>query len=322
MTKLVVLDLVVLDVLYLVFDDSPITVFILADKKKRKKKVDRFHLWASLFADDCGLLFNTREDLITGSNYIYRHLLRFGLRMHIGRGSDASKTEAMYCPPGNEVPYKGATTTDGFNVDDGYITFTSKFKYLGSIIHQSLTAGTDVNARIDQARAAFGALRKDVFANKHVEYKLKGKLYCAFVLQTLLHGSESWSMTEILLNRLRVFHNSCARAMCRVTMHHIIKHHIHNADLHKRLSIHSLDHYYNSRLLRWAGHVARMDMTRIPRKLLTGWVAHPRPIGRPYMNFGHTLKKALAAKKLPTAFAEWSPIAANRPLWRHHHTKL
>ena len=47
-----------------------LTTRVFADKKKRKKKVDRFHLWASLFADDCGLLFNTREDLITGSNYI------------------------------------------------------------------------------------------------------------------------------------------------------------------------------------------------------------------------------------------------------------
>ena len=105
-------------------------------------------------------------------------------------------------------------------------------------------------------------------------------------------------------------------------MHHIIKHHIHNADLHKRLSIHSLNYYYNSRLLRWAGHVARMDMTRIPRKLLTGWVAHPRPNGRPYMTFGHTLKKALKAKKLPTAFAKWRMIAANRPLWRQFHTTV
>jgi hypothetical protein len=275
-----------------------------ADPKARVKLVDRFQLWASLFADDCGLLFNTREDMIIASNYIYHHLLRFGMRMHIGRGLEASKTEAMYCPPRGETPYEGATATDGFNVDDGYITFTSKFKYLGSITHQSLTTATDVNARIGQARAAFGALRKDVFANKHIENKLKGKLYNAFVLQTLLHGSESWSMTELLLKRLRVFHNNCARAMCRVTMFHTIKHHIHNSDLHHRLSIQSLDHYYNSRLLRWAGHVARMDMTRIPRNLLTGWVEHHRPTGCPPVTFGRTLKKALVAKGLPVVFTD------------------
>ena len=51
-----------------------------------------------LFADDCALLFNTREDMIKGANYLYHHLRRFGLLMHIGKGTVASKTEAMFFP--------------------------------------------------------------------------------------------------------------------------------------------------------------------------------------------------------------------------------
>ena len=46
-------------------------------------------------------------------------------------------------------------------------------------------------------------------------------------------------------------------------------------------------------MLRWAGHVARMPEERLPRKLLTGWVEHPRPHGRPEQTFGHALDKAL-----------------------------
>ena len=31
--------------------------------------------------------------------YIFAHLRKFGLCMHVGRGNAASKTEAMYFPP-------------------------------------------------------------------------------------------------------------------------------------------------------------------------------------------------------------------------------
>jgi hypothetical protein len=60
------------------------------------RDVTIFELWASLFADDCALLFNSRDDLVIGANYLYHHLRRtwFGLLMHIGQGDIASKTEA------------------------------------------------------------------------------------------------------------------------------------------------------------------------------------------------------------------------------------
>ena len=77
-----------------------------------------------------------------------------------------------------------------------------------------------------------------------------------------------------------------------------------------------LDSYYHNRILRWAGHVARMPMTRAPRQLLTGWVAHSRPNGCPEMTWGRTLKKALKCKGLPVNFKEWRAIAEDRSEWR------
>jgi hypothetical protein len=64
-----------------------------------KAGVTTFQLWASLFADDCALLFNSREDLITGANYLYHHLCKFGLLMHTGKGTTPSKTEAVHVLP-------------------------------------------------------------------------------------------------------------------------------------------------------------------------------------------------------------------------------
>ena len=60
--------------------------------------------------------------------------------------------------------------------------------------------------------------------------------------------------------------------------------------------------------VRSAGHVARTPMSRAPRHVLKGWVAHSRPIGFPVMNFGRTLKKTLKRNELPTDFAMCSDL--------------
>ena len=57
------------------------------------------------------------------------------------------------------------------------------------------------------------------------------------------------------------------------------------------------------RTLCWVGHVARMDKTRLPRRLLTAWVANSRPIGGIEMTYGRSLER-------------WSKLAQDRPKWR------
>jgi hypothetical protein len=145
---------------------------------------------------------------------------------------------------------------------------------------------------------------------------IRGQVYTALVLTILLYGSEVWCLREDLFAKLRTFHNSCCRAMCRITMAHTYRHHIPSKQLYKRLGIAAVDQYYHRRLLRWAGHVSRMPMSRAPRQLLTGWVAHPRPTGSPLMTWGRTLKKALVRCGQSPDFTVWSKVAADRGEWR------
>ena len=116
--------------------------------------------------------------------------------------------------------------------------------------------------------------------------------------------------------KLRAFHRLCVRKLCRITMRQTQKYHIKADDNNKKLAIHSFHYYYHNRILRWAGHVARMDMDRLPRKLLTSWVNRSRPDGRPDITWGQTLKKALKARDIPTDFDEWSALAQDRAGWR------
>jgi hypothetical protein len=239
----------------------------MGEKSERKRGATTFEFWLSLFADDCALFFNTRSDLITGTSYLFNHLRKFGLLMHVGNGSVLSKTEAMFFPS-PRVKYSVADTSR-FNVIDvngsvaGFIDFTQEFKYLGSIIHSSLTSEADVDRRIKSATAAFGAL-KNIFTNRNIDLKIKGRIYTALCLSILLYGSEVWCLKEDLFHRLRSFHHRCARTMCRINIAHTIRHHISSESLFGRLDIESLDTYYHRRLLRWAGHIARMPLNRAP----------------------------------------------------------
>ena len=131
-------------------------------------------------------------------------------------------------------------------------------------------------------------------------------------MPTLLCGCEAWSLREDLFKRLRSFHNRCARSMCRVNLNHTYRHHITSASLFRRLGILDIDSYFQSRILRWAGPVARMPMSRAPRHLLTGWVSHSRPIGCPEMARSRALENALNSKGISKEFDEWTAIAKDR----------
>ncbi len=70
------------------------------------------------------------------------------------------------------------------------------------------------------------------------------------------------------------------------------------------------------RTLRWVGHVAHMDKPRLPRRLLTAWVANIWPIGGTEMTYGRSLEQWLKHAYLPVEFSEWSKLAQDRPKWR------
>ncbi len=111
-------------------------------------------------------------------------------------------------------------------------------------------------------------------------------------------------LQEDLVNRLRSFYNRCVRSTRRITMAHTIKHRITSKRLFERLGVGSFYSYYNRRLLRFPGHVARIPPDRMPRKLLTGWIEHFWPVVYAQMTWVHTLKKALKSTDLSTDFEQ------------------
>ena len=211
------------------------------------------------------------------------------------------------------------------------VTFTDQFRYLGAIISSSLTDDAEITNRIRSAAAAFGSLQRWVFGqsfgSKSLPLSSKGKLYGSLVLGILLYGCESWVLTQPLLQRLHTFHNGCVRSMTGRAARVPDGEHARRralAPLYSALGLTSIDKYISNRKLRWAGHVMRMDMSRLPRKFMTAWVDVPRERGRPVHSYGHDLARELNSIGFNLdrravgigASQSWGEAAQNRELWR------
>ncbi len=157
----------------------------MGERSFRKRDASSFDLWKSLFADDCAIFFNSRADLKLGTSYLFDHLRRFGLMIHIDVDTTLSTTEVVYFSP-PRVDYSNADTScfdirnaDGSTV--GFVDFTKEFKYLGSIIDSSLTSEADVDIRVKAATSAFDAL-KNVLTSLAVGLRVKSRTYNAIFL--------------------------------------------------------------------------------------------------------------------------------------------
>ena len=252
-----------------------------------------FELDASLYADDAALLFETREDLVAGTNIIYDLLVRLGLMMHVGRGDKASKTESMFIP-GYGHEYESGDTSRYLVNGDGFIDFCKVFTYLGSKISCDGTDDADINHRIVQASKMFGCLRKTL-CGKRIKIGTKYIMYNAYVLPILTFGSEFWRLTTKSLGKLESYHRKNVRAMAGLTTFQTWKERISAFELEEKCKatygstkigddgkvtmeehfgpcLRSMRSYVAERALRWLGHVARMPSDKLPRRMLSAWV--------------------------------------------------
>ena len=68
-------------------------------KKNNFEQGTLLSLFCVLYVDDGEFNFEDRDQLTRGLNLIYQQFTRFVLKMHIGKGKKASKTECVLFPP-------------------------------------------------------------------------------------------------------------------------------------------------------------------------------------------------------------------------------
>ena len=71
---------------------------------------------------------------------------------------------------------------------------------------------------------------------------------------------------------------------------------------------------FNSRRLRWAGHIARMEQSRNAYRVLVGKPEGKRPLGRPRHRWEGNIRMDL--REVSCDPGEWIDLAEDRDRWR------
>ena len=253
-----------------------------------------------LFADDCALLAHTEEALQTAVNRFAQAAKAFGLTISL------KKTEVLYQKPPRE-----AYTPPQINIEGYQLKAVEHFTYLGSVISNDATTTKDVDNRIAKASSSFGRLQKRVWQNHSLRLTTKIQVYKAAVVTTLLYGAESWVLYRKQVRLLERFHQRCLRAIMGIQW----QDHVTNEEVLQRADITSVESMLMIRQLRWAGHVSRMDDSRMPKAVFYSELCQgKRDRGAPRKRYKDQLKRQLNQADINPS--EWEQLAENRSEWR------
>ena len=292
-------------------------------------------LYNSLFADDAAFIFLTREDLIEGTKCIIDHFRAFGLEVHLGKheknGEKAtkSKTEFMHFPARKRILTEGkkkATTiyesTEADKADitlenNRFVSWTDQFKYLGSIIHSSLTDAVDIRTRRKKAHQAFGTYA-NIYCNKKLKLRVRVAFYKALVVNVALWGCEAWSLSAVDFRDFEVLQNKCIRRMCHVSPFDQKNYHVTCDDLRKRTNLPKIESVIRARITHFLDRIACAPHDRITRQVISCQVARPEGHsfkGCPNPSLQTSYRKVLESAGLcPNSSAgdlkEWMPRLA------------
>ncbi|KAI8485023.1 hypothetical protein Bbelb_372690 [Branchiostoma belcheri] len=138
------------------------------------------------------------------------------------------------------------------------------------------------------------------------------QVYKAVVITALLYGCETWTLYRKQLKALDIFHLRCLRRIMGITWTDRIP----NTEVLRRANMPGIEAFIMKAQLRWAGHLVRIDKTRLPKIVFYCELASgSRKVGRPYKRYKDSLKSYLTACSIP--HREWESTAADRSSWRH-----
>jgi hypothetical protein len=253
------------------------------------------------FADDIVLISHTPQEATTMLNSLLESSKEVGLQIN------ATKTKSMR----NSVAGSAPVCINGSPINEA-----SEYVYLGRLLNPKNDLLPELHRR---RRAAWAAFNKVKLATDNLNCsKTRAQLFDTTVLPALCYGSEQWTFTKLLENRIRVTHASLERRLVGITLAEQREKGLHGTDIRQLSKVmNPLQHILKSKL-RWAGHVARRTDSRWTTKLME-WYPRDwkRPVGRPPMRWNDSLRKNYCTRDNDGKIVEyWTTRAKDRNQWK------
>ena len=157
---------------------------------------------------------------------------------------------------------------------------------------------------------SLGAL-KSVLSNRGLGIKAKKCLYEGVIIPTALCGAEAWGMRSAERRKVNVPEMKCLRSLVGVSRMDRVR----NEEVRMRTGIErELVSRADQRVLRWFGHVERMDEYRMTRRVLMAEVSGGRVRGRPRLGWLDGVRVALGNRGMTVEAAR--QCAKDRKEWR------
>nr|pir hypothetical protein T06C10.5 - Caenorhabditis elegans [Caenorhabditis elegans] len=190
-----------------------------------------------------------------------------------------------------------------------------EYIYLGRQINAQNNLMPEIHRRRRAAWAAFNGIKNTT--DSITDKKIRATLFDSIVLPALTYGSEAWTFTKALSERVRITHASLERRLVGITLTQQRERDLHREDIRTMSLVRDPLNFVKKRKLGWAGHVARRKDGRWTT-LMTEWRPYgwKRPVGRPPMRWADSLRKEITTRDADgEVITPWSTIAKDRKEW-------
>uniref|UniRef100_A0A8R1EVZ9 Reverse transcriptase domain-containing protein n=1 Tax=Caenorhabditis japonica TaxID=281687 RepID=A0A8R1EVZ9_CAEJA len=256
------------------------------------------------FADDIVLVASNPKAASLMIQELVEMCGKVGLRMNTNKTKVMRNKFASQSPV--NVTLNNVTTC---------IEEVNEYVYLGRLLNHNNELEPELHRRRRAAWAAFNNIKNTTDALSCP--RIRAQLFDSIVLPALTYGSEVWTFTQALSERVRVTHAALERRLVGISLSEQRQRNLHREDIRAQSEVRDPLLVIKKKKLGWAGHIMRRNDGRWTR-LVQEWypIGEKRPVGRPRMRWCDSLQKEVSLFDGENLETHWSTIARDRMAWK------